>query len=94
MRLAMPPARAYASGERRASGALVSTFMLGTSVLLLGDLGAPWLKLPVARWVPLEKVELQAWSETGLVTVERPRAGTAWVRLDGRAAEIRGVRTR
>lgn len=77
---------AYASGQQRAPGALVSTFVLGTVVLLLGDFGAPWLKLPGVRWVPLDKVELQAWSEAALVTVERPRAGMAWVRLDGSAA--------
>lgn len=72
--------------ERRASGAVVSTFVLATAVLLAGDLGAPWLKLPSLRWAAVEKVELQQWNESGLVTVDKPAAGTAWVRADGTAA--------
>ncbi len=74
---------AYASGERSAPGGLVATFALGTTVLLLGDIGAPWAKLPAARWVPLDKVEMQAWTDAAFITVERPRAGLTWIRLDG-----------
>ena len=72
--------------ERRASGAVVSTFVLATCVLLAGDLGAPWLKLPSLRWAAVEKVELQAWSASELVTVDKPAAGTAWLRTDGTGA--------
>jgi hypothetical protein len=69
--------------ERRASGAVVSTFVLATAVLFAGDVGAPWLKLPGLRWTPIDKVELQQWSESELVTVDKPAGGTAWVRSDG-----------
>ena len=69
--------------ERRANGAVVSTFVLATTVLLAGDLGAPWLKLPSLRWAAIDKVELQRWSETELVTVDKPSGGTSWVRSDG-----------
>jgi hypothetical protein len=69
----------------RASGAVVSTFVLATSVLLAGDLGAPWLKLPALRWAAIEKVELQRWTESALLTVDKPAGGTSWVRSDGTA---------
>ncbi|WP_437683660.1 hypothetical protein [Sorangium sp. So ce131] len=72
--------------QRRAPGGLVATFALGSCVLLAGDLGAPWLKLTGFRRTPLEKVELEAWSERGLITVDRPRSGAAWLRRDGAAA--------
>ncbi|AKT40304.1 hypothetical protein [Chondromyces crocatus] len=80
------PAGAISPTERRGSGSLVATFALGSVVLLLGDLGAPWLKLPNLRWVSLDRVELQAWNELSLITVDRPRKGMAWMRLDGSAA--------
>ncbi|EYF07669.1 hypothetical protein [Chondromyces apiculatus] len=69
--------------ERRGSGALVATFVLGSLVLLLGDLGAPWLKLPNLRFQALSRVEYQAWNEQALITVERLRSGAAWMRFDG-----------
>jgi hypothetical protein len=69
--------------ERRANGAVVATFVLATTVLLAGDVGAPWLKLPSLRWAAIDKVELQQWSESGLLTVDKPSGGTAWVRTDG-----------
>jgi hypothetical protein len=73
------------STDRRANGAAVSTFVLATTVLLAGDVGAPWLKLPSLRWAAVEKVELQHWSESALLTVDKPSGGTAWVRSDGTA---------
>lgn len=73
------------STERRANGAVVSTFVLTTTVLLAGDLGAPWLKLPSLRWAAIDKVEVQHWSESALLTVDKPSGGTAWVRSDGTA---------
>ncbi|AUX43769.1 hypothetical protein SOCE26_052240 [Sorangium cellulosum] len=72
--------------QRRAPGGLVATFALGSCVLLAGDLGEPWLKLTGFRRTPLERVELEAWSERGLITVDRPRSGTTWLRRDGVAA--------
>ena len=72
--------------ERRANGAVVSAFVLATTVLLAGDLGAPWAKLPSLRWAAVEKVELQQWNESELLTVDKPAGGTAWVRIDGTAA--------
>jgi hypothetical protein len=71
--------------ERRASGAVVATFVLATVVLFAGDLGAPWLKLPSLRWAAIEKVELQRWTEAALITVDKPAGGSAALRLDGTA---------
>ncbi len=69
----------------RANGGVVSTFLLATTVLLGGELGAPWLKLPSLRWAAVDKVELQQWSDAELLTVDKPAAGTAWLRFDGTA---------
>lgn len=76
-------ARGEASVELRASGAVVSTFVLATTVLLAGDVGAPWLRLPSLRWAAIEKVELQRWTESALLTVDKPAGGASSVRLDG-----------
>lgn len=72
--------------ERRARGPVVATFILATVVLLAGDIGAPWLKLPKMRWVTTEKIEFQEWNEMALITVDKPHAGMAWMRMDGSAA--------
>ncbi|MGK4004367.1 hypothetical protein WMF31_17160 [Sorangium sp. So ce1036] len=69
--------------EPRASGGLVATFVLGSAVLLAGDIGAPWLRLTGLRGAA---PELESWSEQALITVERARAGTAWMRRDGAGA--------
>jgi hypothetical protein len=76
---------AAASGptEHRASGAVVSAFVLATAVLFAGDLGAPWLKLPSLRWAPIEKADLQRWTEAGLLTVDKASGGAAALRVDG-----------
>jgi SAM-dependent methyltransferase len=71
--------------ERRAHGGVVATTALAAVVLLAGDLGAPWLKLPNLRWVPMDKVEFQAWNEMALITVDKPQAGMAKMRMDGSA---------
>ncbi len=71
--------------QQRASGGVVATFILAASVLLAGDIGAPWLKLPPLRWVAVEKVEFQAWNELSLITVEKASGGMAWMRMDGSA---------
>lgn len=71
--------------ERRAHGGVVATTALAAVVLLAGDLGAPWLKLPNLRWAPMDKVEFQAWNEMALITVEKPQAGMAKMRMDGSA---------
>ncbi|WP_437494370.1 hypothetical protein WME75_22365 [Sorangium sp. So ce1014] len=73
-------------GEQRASGGLVATFVLGGFVLLAGDLGAPWLRLAGLRRGAPDRTEHEAWSERSLITVDRPRAGTAMMRL-GSAAQ-------
>lgn len=77
--------------SRRLPGArppfgLVATMLLGTSVLLAGDLGSPWLKLGDVREVRMDRVEFQKWSLLSFVTVDRPTAGMAWLRMDGSAA--------
>lgn len=65
---------------------LVATMLLGSSVLLAGDFGAPWLKLGDVREVRMDKVELQKWSLLSFVTVDKPSGGMAWLRMDGSAA--------
>jgi Spermine/spermidine synthase domain len=71
---------------QRPRGALVATFLLASGVLLVGDLGAPWLKLPPLRFVPVDKSEVQEWSVLGLLTVDRASAGVAWMHTDGTAS--------
>ncbi|WP_437292074.1 hypothetical protein [Sorangium sp. So ce406] len=73
-------------GEQRAPGGLVATFVLGSVVLLAGDVGAPWLRLAGLRRTTPDRTELEAWSERSLITVDRPRAGAAMLRIDGVAA--------
>ncbi|WP_437804889.1 hypothetical protein [Sorangium sp. So ce1078] len=73
-------------GEQRAPGGLVATFVLGGFVLLAGDVGAPWLRLAGLRRGAPDRTEHEAWSERSLITVDRPRAGTAMMRL-GSAAQ-------
>jgi hypothetical protein len=61
----------------------VATFALGAAVLLAGDIGAPWLKIPALRWMRMERVDFQAWSPRALITVERAAGGVAWMHTDG-----------
>ena len=70
----------------RPRGAMVATVVLAAVVLLAGDLGAPWLKVPFQRFSSLDKVEAQEWSVLGLVTVDKPQSGVTWVHTDGTAA--------
>jgi hypothetical protein len=80
-----PSGAGYSADERRPNSGVVATFALGSAVLLAGDIGAPWLKLPALRWMRLDRVELQRWSERALITVERPAGGLAMVQADGDA---------
>ncbi|WP_437901292.1 hypothetical protein [Sorangium sp. So ce124] len=73
-------------GEERAPGGLVATFVLGSFVLLAGDVGAPWLRLAGIRRASPDRTELEAWTERSLITVDRPKAGAALMRLGGAAA--------
>ncbi|XXX82680.1 hypothetical protein WMF30_28395 [Sorangium sp. So ce134] len=73
-------------GEQRAHGGLVATFVLGGFVLLAGDLGAPWLRLAGLRRPAPDRTELEVWSERSLITVDKPRAGAAMMRI-GSAAQ-------
>lgn len=70
----------------RPRGTLVATFLLAGGVLFAGDLGAPWLKMPYLRFTALDKTEAQEWSVLGLVTVDKPAGGIAWMRTDGTAS--------
>lgn len=79
--------------ERRTTDvSLAATAVLGSLVLLAGDVGAPWLKLRVARLGLPEKAEMQRWSERGLLSADRPRGGVSIVRIDGveRGAAVDG----
>ncbi|WP_437539269.1 hypothetical protein WME79_23680 [Sorangium sp. So ce726] len=73
-------------GEERAPGGLVATFVLGSFVLLAGDVGAPWLRLAGIRRGSPDRTEHEAWTERSLITVDRPKAGAALMRLGGAAA--------
>jgi hypothetical protein len=76
-------ARTSPDAAPRARGGVVATFVLAACVLYLGDIGAPWLKLPKLRWADSDKVETTIWTESGVITVEKPTAGVAWMRVDG-----------
>ena len=70
--------------HRRPRGAVVATVLLASVVLLTGDLGSPWLRLPSLRFAALDKVDVQQWTPLGLVTVDRMAgASSTWMRLDG-----------
>jgi hypothetical protein len=71
------------SDVRAARPGPVLTFVLASVVLLLGDSVTPWLKLGSVKSAGVDKVEFQRWNEVGLVTVERPEKGMAWIRTDG-----------
>jgi spermidine synthase len=82
------PLRTKAARRARVRGpfGLVATMLLGTAVLFAGDFGNPWLKLADVREVHMDKVDFQKWSLLALVTVDKPAAGMAWLRMDGSAA--------
>lgn len=72
-----------AAWESRPLGTVVSAVALASVVVLLGDLGAPWLKVARLRFANVEHVDVQRWSELGFVTVDRPSLGLANLRTDG-----------
>jgi spermidine synthase len=74
---------AYSQDEEPPRPGTVATFALGAAVLLAGDIGAPWLKIPALRWMRMERVDFQAWSPRALITVERAAGGVAWMHTDG-----------
>lgn len=78
---------AYSQDEEPPSPGPVATFALGAAVLLAGDIGAPWLKIPALRWMRMERVDLLAWSPRSLIAVERAQGGVAWMYTDGIARE-------
>jgi len=57
--------------------------LLGAMSVFAGDLGAPWLRVTHTRGVRADREELVIWSELGLVSVDKPARGTAWIHLDG-----------
>jgi len=78
------PAGPYSPAERPANASVVAAFILGVTVLFLGDLGKdPWLDMPKLKHVDMKKVKFQQWSELAFVTVDRPVRGMAWMRFDG-----------
>ena len=76
----------YSEREARPHTGVIATALLGAVLLLAGDLGDPWLKLPSLKHVPMENVEFQKWNEMALITVDKPVGGMAWMRMDGSAA--------
>lgn len=66
-----------------ANSSLVATFVLGTSVVLAGEIGAPYLKLASLRWMGLEKADTQTWTARGFYTVDKPQSNSALMRVDG-----------
>ncbi len=79
-------ARAGRSEGSRHSSAVALIGLASAALLLFSDVQNPWLKLPALRWVPMDKVEFQKWSEMSLITVDKPEGGLAWMRMDGSAA--------
>lgn len=69
--------------ERPAHIGVVATFVLGCSVLLAGEIGAPYLKLAALRFSALERAEWQQWTDRGLFTADKPQAGGSVLRVDG-----------
>ena len=86
----------FALGARQAEGPygpqrparmpVIATFVLGGAVLLVSDLRVPWLVLGELRWVDMKQVEFQQWNEMALITVDKPKDGMAWMRMDASAA--------
>jgi hypothetical protein len=69
--------------ERRTLGFRAGAFLASAIMLLWGDYGEPWLELPKARGVNLQRAVFVEWTERGLVSVDRPTsAGFAWVSTD------------
>jgi hypothetical protein len=66
-----------------ASTSLVATFILGMSVVLAGEIGAPYLKLASLRWSGIDKAETQIWALNGFYTVDKPQSNSALLRIDG-----------
>ncbi|MBK9258763.1 MAG: hypothetical protein IPM54_02890 [Polyangiaceae bacterium] len=56
---------------------------MGTSVVLAGEIGAPYLKLASLRWMTLDRVDTQLWTNQGFYTVDKPQSGSMLVRRDG-----------
>jgi hypothetical protein len=79
-------ARSAPDAVERPRGAMVATFLLAATVLVAGDVGAPWLKLPFQRFSPMDKIEAQEWSVLGLVAVDKAQSGIAWIHTDGTSA--------
>ncbi len=67
----------------RANLSLVITFVLGSSVVLAGEIGAPYLKLASLRWTGIERFETQIWTHRGFYTVDKPQSNSALLRVDG-----------
>ena len=70
--------------DRRASAGVVTTLLLGSMVLLAGDVGEPWLKVSLDRDGVADKPAGLRWTELGVVSVDRAAGGSAWLRVDGR----------
>jgi len=66
-----------------ASTWLVATFVLGMSVVLAGEIGAPYLKLASLRWSGIDKAETQIWTLQGFYTVDKPQSNSELLRIDG-----------
>lgn len=66
-----------------ANTSLVATFVLGMSVVLAGEIGAPYLKLASLRWAGVDKTETQLWTVHGFFTVDKPQSNSALMRIDG-----------
>jgi hypothetical protein len=58
-----------------------STMAIGLSVVLAGDVGAPWLHMGLDPGTT-SKADATRWSELGVVSVDKPSAGRSRVRED------------
>lgn len=70
----------------RTGGWVAAACFLSSISVLLGDVGAPYLRLPNLRSVQPERTAYLGWSELGLVTVDKPARGTTTLRTDATRA--------
>jgi len=77
--------RLLVSDERGGRWA-AAAFFLSAVALLTGDYGEQWLTVSTLRYVNLDRATFVEWGDLGLVTVDRPTRGMAWMRVDGSAS--------
>lgn len=76
----------YSPAESPGSGWSSAAILASTLALFAGDYGEQWLAVKQLRFVNLDRAQFVKWGELALITVDRPVAGMAWMRMDASAA--------